>query len=190
MPVTNVTTEWVSGNLVFYDKSKNIIATWDGTNRKLSFPSGSTLESLGTTTITDATLSPNDLALAEGSILIGDSAGKAVALAAKTDTAIMIGNGTTIAAKTISGDASLANTGALTISAKAVENTMIAAAAGTVLIGTKTSGDVTALDASAEGAVVIGQGAGETCAAAALSGDVKMAKPVPLPFSPARLTLE
>lgn len=176
MPVANVTTEWVSGNLVFYDKSKNIIATWDGTNRKLSLPSGSTLESLGTTTITDATLSPNDLALAEGSVLVGDSAGKAVALVAKTDTAILIGNGTTAVAKTISGDASLANTGALTISAKAVENTMIAAAAGTVLVGTKTSGDVTALDISAKGAFPVGQGAGETAAAKTMSGDVAMSE--------------
>jgi hypothetical protein len=176
MSVTNVSSAWVSGNLVFYDKDGNIIVTYDGKNRKLTLPSGSTLESLGTTTITDATLSPNDLALAEGSLLIGDSAGKAVALSAKTDTAIMIGNGTTIAAKTVSGDVALANTGEMTIQAKAVENTMIAAAAGTVLIGTKTSGDVTALDNSAGGAIVIGQGAGETCAAAAMSGDVAMTK--------------
>jgi hypothetical protein len=35
MPVTNVKSRWVSGNLVFYDKSDNIIATWDGTNRKV-----------------------------------------------------------------------------------------------------------------------------------------------------------
>jgi hypothetical protein len=176
MPVTNVTSAWVSGNLVFYDVSGNIIVTYDGTNRKLSLPSGSTLESLGTTTITDATLSPNDLSLAQGSVLVGDSGAKAVALVAKTDTAILIGNGTTVAAKTISGDASLANTGALTISAKAVENTMIAAAAGTVLVGTKTSGDVTALDISAEGAMALGQGAGNTAAAYAMSGDVTMTK--------------
>jgi len=47
---TNVKSRWVNGNLVFYDKSGNIIFTIDGTNRKFSLPSGSTLESLGTTT--------------------------------------------------------------------------------------------------------------------------------------------
>lgn len=176
MSVANVSSKWVSGNLVFYDKSGNIICTYDGTNRKVSFPSGSTLESLGTTTIADATLSPNDLALAEGSVLVGDAAGKSVALAGKADGAILIGNGTTMAAKTTSGDAKIANDGSITIQAKAVESTMIALAAGTVAVGTKTSGDVTALDTSAEGAIVIGQGAGETCAAAALSGDVTMTK--------------
>lgn len=174
MPVTNVKTRWVSGNLVFYDVSDNIIATWDGTNRKLTLPSGSTLESLGTTTIADATLSPNDLALAEGSILVGDVAGKAVALSGKADAKVLIGNGTTLTSVAISGDVTISNAGAVTIAAKAVENTMIAASAGTVLVGTKTSGDVTALDNSASGAVVIGQGAGETCAAHALSGDVTM----------------
>lgn len=176
MPVTNVTSAWVSGNLVFYDKDGNIIVTYDGTNRKLTLPSGSTLESLGTTTITDASLSANDLALAEGSVLVGDVAGKAVALSAKTDTAILIGNGTTVAAKTMSGDAKMDNAGAVTIQAKAVENTMIAAAAGTVLVGTKTSGDVTALDISAEGAMALGQGAGNTAAAYQMSGDVTMTK--------------
>ena len=62
--------------------------------------------------ITDKLLAGGDIALAEGAILVGDSAGKGVAISAKTDTAILIGNGTTVAAKTISGDATLANTGA------------------------------------------------------------------------------
>jgi hypothetical protein len=41
---TAVTSGWVSGNLVFYDVSKNIIATYDGLNRKLEIPSGSVLD--------------------------------------------------------------------------------------------------------------------------------------------------
>jgi hypothetical protein len=44
MPVSKVKTDWVDGNLNFRDDSGNIIATWDGTNRKLTFPSGSELE--------------------------------------------------------------------------------------------------------------------------------------------------
>jgi len=44
MPVTNVKSKWVSGNLVFYDASTNEIVTFDGTNRELSFPSGASLD--------------------------------------------------------------------------------------------------------------------------------------------------
>lgn len=44
MPVTNVRSRWVDGNLVWYDKSDNIIATFDGTNRKITLPSGSDLD--------------------------------------------------------------------------------------------------------------------------------------------------
>lgn len=35
MPVTNVKSNWVDGDLVFYDKSENEIARFDGTNRNL-----------------------------------------------------------------------------------------------------------------------------------------------------------
>jgi len=125
--------------------------------------------------IIDGAFAVGDLALTTGSLILG-AAGKGAALDMKADGAILIGNGTTAAAKTTSGDVKIDNTGAMTIQAKAVKNTMIAAAAGTVLVGTKTSGDVTALDTSAEGAIVIGQGAGETCAAAVLTGDVTMTK--------------
>ena len=40
MPFTNVKSNWVGGNLVFYDKSDNIIFTIDGANRSLVMPSG------------------------------------------------------------------------------------------------------------------------------------------------------
>lgn len=57
--VLNITTAGVDGNWVIYDKSKNIIATWDAANRKLSFPSGSTVDvesggvfKIGSTTVT------------------------------------------------------------------------------------------------------------------------------------------
>jgi len=144
---------------------------------KILVESGGTIEveSGGTMTIADGAFAVGDLALTTGSVIIG-AASKGSALDMKADGAILIGNGTTATAKTTSGDAKIANDGLITIQAKAVKNTMIAAAAGTVLVGTKTSGDVTALDTSAEGAIVIGQGAGETCAAAALTGDVTMTK--------------
>ena len=144
---------------------------------KILVESGGTIEveSGGIMSIIDGAFAVGDLALTTGSLILG-AAGKGAALDMKADGAILIGNGTTAAAKTTSGDVKIDNTGAMTIQAKAVKNTMIAAAAGTVLVGTKTSGDVTALDTSAEGAIVIGQGAGETCAAAVLTGDVTMTK--------------
>jgi hypothetical protein len=131
MGVANVSSAWVSGNLVFYDASGAIIVTYDGTNRKLTIPSGSTLESLGTTTIADASLSVNDLALAEGSILVGDSAGKATALSAKTTTRVLVGNGTTITSVALSSDATMVNTGAVTISNDAITTAKILNAAVT-----------------------------------------------------------
>jgi hypothetical protein len=42
--VTGVSADWSSGNLRYLDVSKNVIATFDGTNRKLEIPSGSTLD--------------------------------------------------------------------------------------------------------------------------------------------------
>ena len=124
MPATSVKTKWVSGNLVFYDSSGNIIATFDGTNRKITVPSGSTLEILGTATIVDSALEAGDLALATGSLLIG-AAGKAAAIDVKGDGKILIGNGTTAAMQTIGTDATLSNAGALTIASNAITTAKI-----------------------------------------------------------------
>ena len=44
MPTTNVSSEWIDGNLVYRDKDNAEIMTIDGTNRKLTFPSGSVLD--------------------------------------------------------------------------------------------------------------------------------------------------
>jgi len=192
----------------------------------ITVESGGTLalESGSVLSIADGALEAPDIALAQGSILVGDSDGEAAAISAKTSGQILVGNGTTVASVAVSGDIALAATGevtiqngavedsmieglsagqiiigvdgtaanntkvtlsgdvtmdatgAVTIAAKAVEDTMISAGAGTVLVGTKTDGDVTLLDNSAAGSIVIGQGAGETCAAAVLSGDVTMDK--------------
>ena len=56
-----------------------------------------------------------EITLAEGSVLVGNNLGVAVALDAKGDGKIMIGNGTTITSQSISGDATLSNAGALTV---------------------------------------------------------------------------
>lgn len=44
MSATNVSSEWVDGNLVYRDKNNADIMTIDGTNRKVTFPSGAVLD--------------------------------------------------------------------------------------------------------------------------------------------------
>lgn len=51
MPVTNVKSRWVGGDLYFYDKAGDEIFRIDGTNRKLLIPSGSVLDVDAATTI-------------------------------------------------------------------------------------------------------------------------------------------
>lgn len=138
-----------------------------------------TMAKTGAVTIAAKAVEASMIALAAGSVFGGTkTTGAASAVDISAEGALVIGQGAgeTPAAATLSGDVTMAKTGAVTIAAKAVENTMIAAAAGTILVGTKTSGDVTALDISAEGAIPVGQGAGETALAVTLSGDVTMAK--------------
>lgn len=60
--LANVSSEWVDGNLYWYDKSKNVIAYWDGANRALVIPSGSTL------TIGATSIGPTNPAAANGAI--------------------------------------------------------------------------------------------------------------------------
>jgi hypothetical protein len=59
MPVANVKSKWVDGDLYFYDKAGNEIFHIDGTNRKLLVPSGSVLDLDAATTT---------LALAAGTV--------------------------------------------------------------------------------------------------------------------------
>lgn len=70
-------------------------------------------------------------ALAQGSIYIGNSSGITSELSVKTDGGILIGNGTTAAVKTLSGDVTMTNAGAVTIGAKKVTTAKIDDAAVT-----------------------------------------------------------
>lgn len=47
MASKNVSSKWVSGNLVFYDKNGNAIFTIDGTNRALAVATGAALQGIG-----------------------------------------------------------------------------------------------------------------------------------------------
>jgi hypothetical protein len=120
MSVTNVKSNWVGGDLYFYDAAGLEIFHIDGTNRKFVIPSGSVIEVPG------SVLAASDIALAEGSILVGDSGGAAVALDAKTTTRILVGNGTTLTSVAMSADATMANTGAVTIANSAVNAAKLA----------------------------------------------------------------
>ena len=60
-----------------------------------------------------------ELALATGSVIVG-AAGVGAALDLKADGAILIGNGTTIAAQTLDTDVTMTNTGAVTIAPNAI----------------------------------------------------------------------
>jgi len=70
-------------------------------------------------------------ALAQGSIYIGNSSGITSELSVKTDGGILVGNGTTAAVKTLSGDVTMTNAGAVTIGAKKVTTAKINDAAVT-----------------------------------------------------------
>ena len=77
MPVTNVKTQWVDGNLNFLDVSGNIIATWDGTNRKLTSMAGTVLdtEAAGTVLAFAFTNTATKKIIATCTAAVGDATG-------------------------------------------------------------------------------------------------------------------
>ena len=72
------------------------------------------LQKLADLTVTAAELNVLDQ-LAQGSILLGDGSGAAAITDIKTDGQILVGNGTTATSVAVSGDAALANNGAVTL---------------------------------------------------------------------------
>lgn len=55
MPAHNVKSRWVDGNQLFYDKSGNEIARWEGTDRKLLVAQGATFGHARTVNLAAAT---------------------------------------------------------------------------------------------------------------------------------------
>jgi hypothetical protein len=99
---------------------------------KITIESGGSIvsESGAVMTLPDISLEVGDMALATGSLIIG-VAGKATSIDAKSDGKILIGNGTTAAMQTIGTDATISNTGALTIAANSITTGKILNAAVT-----------------------------------------------------------
>ena len=102
-------------------------------------------------------------ALAQGSIYIGNSSGITSELSVKTDGGILVGNGTTAEVKTLSGDATMTNAGAVTVAkikgaalgTTTATNTNLLVADGSKWETVAMSGDATITKA---GAVTIGNG--------------------------------
>ena len=86
-------------------------------------------ENQGTNVTADFNLigeaTPGEIALAEGSILVGNASGVGAAVVAKTLGRILVGDGTTTVLVAVSGDATLASSGALTIANDAVTTVKI-----------------------------------------------------------------
>lgn len=175
MANTNVKSEWVSGNLVFYDKSANEILTIDGTNRKLSIPSGSALDNAGTIAFTGTQtfdeIVGNDSSLGITGQAATAATGGAVAIAGGATTTSGVGGAVTVAggagsgtsaggAASVTGGASgsgaTGNGGAASIvgGAAASTNGSGGAVAGTggVATGTGTGGAVTLTGGASAGA--------------------------------------
>jgi hypothetical protein len=128
-------------------------------------------ENIGTTSSCSFSLVgsivPAEIAMTEGNILVGNNTGVGVLLSAKTNGAVLIGNGTTIVSAVVSGDASIASSGVLTIANNAVTNAKLAdMAAGTVKVGSTgnvptdlalSANDLLTLDAGIPAVVNVGR---------------------------------
>ena len=89
--------------------------------------SGDATMSAGAVTIANDSIDNNKLAnITRGSVKVGGTSNAPTDLDAKGDGKILIGDGTDIASVSVSGDIAITNSGAATIQAGAVENTMLA----------------------------------------------------------------
>jgi len=130
---------------------------------------GARIASLGTIIQNIQNLS--GIVLARGKVPVGNSSGVASALDAKGDGKILVGDGTDLNSVAVSGDVTLANDGAVTIAANAVEPSMLKdfSGQGYILRG-GASGAPEEYDASGDGKILIGDGS--DVSSVAVSGDV------------------
>lgn len=95
MSHTNVKSEFVSGNLVFKDKDGAEIFTVDGANRKVSIPSGSSLDNAGTVAFTGTQtfdeIAGNDASLGITGLATTADTGGAVAITGGATTTSGVG---------------------------------------------------------------------------------------------------
>lgn len=132
--------------------------------------------SVNTAALADEAVTVGKMAdLTRGSILTGQTASnRPAALAAKTSGQILVGDGTDLVSVAVSGDATLAANGALTIADEAVTvGKMADLARGSIITGQTAGNRPTALDAKTSGRILVGDGT--DLASVAVSGDVSLA---------------
>ena len=114
----------------------------DGTDVKSVAISGDiAISNTGVTAIQADTVANTMLEnIAQGSVKVGGAANAPTDLDAKTDGQILVGDGTDIASVAVSGDVTLANTGAVTIAAEAVTLAKMANMATASFIARDTAG--------------------------------------------------
>ena len=109
--------------------------------------------------------SPLTNSLLEGNLFVGNASGKAVAVDAKGNGQILIGDGTTVNSKAMSGDVTIDKDGLTAIGNSVIENSDVsftAAIAGTKIIpdfgdqSVTTTGDISGKDISASGILIVG----------------------------------
>ena len=111
--------------------------------------------------------------IAQGSIKVGGASNAPTDLDAKTDGQILVGDGSDINSVAVSGDVTLANTGAITIADNAVSLAKMAGLArGSIILG-DSSGDPSALAAGTNGQILVGDG--NDLASVAVSGEITLA---------------
>src|SRR3990167_6605589 len=123
---------------------------------------------------TPGSISNTELAdLTRGSIKVGGVANAVTDRDAKTSGNILVGDGTDLLSVALSGDATLAASGAITVAADAITNTKLAnMTRGTVKIG-GTADAPTDLDAKTSGNILVGDGT--DLDSVAMSGDATLA---------------
>ena len=157
----------------------------DGTMKKVNFSvvrdavfadvsSDATVAAGGALTIADDAVTNAKLAnIARGSVKVGGASNAPTDLDAKTSGQILVGDGTDVVSVAVSGDATLAANGALTIAADAVTNAKLAnITRGSIKVG-GASNAPTDLDAKTSGQILVGDGT--DVVSVAVSGDATLA---------------
>jgi len=102
----------------------------EGFYRNIGTTAASSFEALDTIT-------PTEIALAEGSVLVGNASSKAAAFDASGDTKVLVGNATTLTSVALSSDVTMANDGATTVAALDLETATVTNIVDTeIMIGT------------------------------------------------------
>lgn len=124
--------------------------------------------------------------MTRGTVKVGGASNAPTDLDANNDGYILVGDGTDIASVAVSGDVTLANTGAVTIAADAVTNTKLAnITRGYVKVGGAADAP-TDLNAKTDGYILVGDGT--DVKSVAVSGDVTLANTGAVAIGAAKVT--